>query len=91
MPSRSGILFFSLLGVNLSAGCERKRENNRDGDVGRISEAQSAYLGDDGAIRFAIASYGLASDDLREIESAAAKITAQGARTPEKLEQMTGR
>jgi aryl-alcohol dehydrogenase-like predicted oxidoreductase len=33
----------------------------------------------------------LTSDDLREIESAAAKITVQGARYPEKLEQMTGR
>jgi aryl-alcohol dehydrogenase-like predicted oxidoreductase len=34
---------------------------------------------------------GLTSDDLREIESAASKITVQGARYPEKLEQMTGR
>ncbi len=33
----------------------------------------------------------LTSDDLREIESAAAKITVQGARYPEHLEQMTGR
>src|SRR6201999_4017189 len=33
----------------------------------------------------------LTAEDLREIESAAAKITVQGARYPEKLEQMTGR
>ena len=33
----------------------------------------------------------LTPDDLREIESAAAKITVQGARYPEKLERMTGR
>jgi aryl-alcohol dehydrogenase-like predicted oxidoreductase len=33
----------------------------------------------------------LTPDDLRDIESAAAKITVQGARYPEKLEQMTGR
>ncbi|MHB8599033.1 MAG: aldo/keto reductase [Ktedonobacteraceae bacterium] len=33
----------------------------------------------------------LTSDDLREIESAAAKIPVQGARYPEHLEQMTGR
>ena len=33
----------------------------------------------------------LTSDDLRDIESAAAKITVQGARYPEKLERMTGR
>jgi aryl-alcohol dehydrogenase-like predicted oxidoreductase len=33
----------------------------------------------------------LTSDDLRDIESAASKITIQGARYPEKLEQMTGR
>jgi aryl-alcohol dehydrogenase-like predicted oxidoreductase len=33
----------------------------------------------------------LSSGDLREIESAASKITVQGARYPEKLEQMTGR
>jgi aryl-alcohol dehydrogenase-like predicted oxidoreductase len=33
----------------------------------------------------------LSADDLREIESAAAKIKVQGARYPEKLEQMTGR
>jgi aryl-alcohol dehydrogenase-like predicted oxidoreductase len=33
----------------------------------------------------------LTSDDLREIESAASKITVQGARYPENLEQMTGR
>jgi aryl-alcohol dehydrogenase-like predicted oxidoreductase len=33
----------------------------------------------------------LATDDLREIDSAASKITVQGARYPEKLEQMTGR
>ena len=33
----------------------------------------------------------LTSDDLREIESAAARITVQGARYPEKLEQLTGR
>jgi aryl-alcohol dehydrogenase-like predicted oxidoreductase len=30
-------------------------------------------------------------DDLREIDNAAAKITVQGARYPEKLEQLTGR
>jgi aryl-alcohol dehydrogenase-like predicted oxidoreductase len=33
----------------------------------------------------------LTSDDLREIESAALKITVQGARYPEHIEQMTGR
>jgi aryl-alcohol dehydrogenase-like predicted oxidoreductase len=33
----------------------------------------------------------LTPDDLREIESAASKISVQGARYPEKLEQMTGR
>jgi hypothetical protein len=33
----------------------------------------------------------LTADDLREIDSAAANITVQGARYPEKLEQMTGR
>jgi aryl-alcohol dehydrogenase-like predicted oxidoreductase len=33
----------------------------------------------------------LTLDDLREIESAAAEITVQGARYPEKLERMTGR
>jgi aryl-alcohol dehydrogenase-like predicted oxidoreductase len=33
----------------------------------------------------------LAADDLREIEAAASKITVQGARYPEHLEQMTGR
>lgn len=33
----------------------------------------------------------LTADDLREIESGASKITPEGARYPEKLEQMTGR
>jgi aryl-alcohol dehydrogenase-like predicted oxidoreductase len=33
----------------------------------------------------------LTPDDLRSIDAAAAKITVQGARYPEKLEQMTGR
>jgi aryl-alcohol dehydrogenase-like predicted oxidoreductase len=33
----------------------------------------------------------LTSDDLRDIDSAAAKITVQGDRYPERLEQMTGR
>ena len=33
----------------------------------------------------------LTADDLREIDSAASKITVHGARYPEKLEQMTGR
>jgi aryl-alcohol dehydrogenase-like predicted oxidoreductase len=33
----------------------------------------------------------LTPDDLREIESAASKITVQGARYPEKIEAMTGR
>lgn len=33
----------------------------------------------------------LTSDDLHKIDSAAAKITVQGARYPEKLEQLTGR
>jgi aryl-alcohol dehydrogenase-like predicted oxidoreductase len=33
----------------------------------------------------------LTSEDLREIESAASKIAVQGARYPEKLEQLTGR
>ncbi|MGA2798501.1 MAG: aldo/keto reductase [Thermoguttaceae bacterium] len=33
----------------------------------------------------------LTPDDVRDIESAAAKITVQGARYPEKLERMTGR
>jgi aryl-alcohol dehydrogenase-like predicted oxidoreductase len=33
----------------------------------------------------------LKSDDLREIETAAAKIKVEGARYPEHLEQLTGR
>jgi aryl-alcohol dehydrogenase-like predicted oxidoreductase len=33
----------------------------------------------------------LTSDDLRDIESAAAKITVQGNRYPDRLEAMTGR
>jgi aryl-alcohol dehydrogenase-like predicted oxidoreductase len=33
----------------------------------------------------------LTPDDLREIDNAASKITVQGARYPEKLEQLTGR
>lgn len=33
----------------------------------------------------------LTAEDLREIESAASKITVQGARYPEQIEQMTGR
>ena len=33
----------------------------------------------------------LTADDLREIDSAAAQITVEGARYPEKLEQLTGR
>jgi aryl-alcohol dehydrogenase-like predicted oxidoreductase len=33
----------------------------------------------------------LTLDDLRDIESAASKIKVEGARYPEKLEQMTGR
>ena len=33
----------------------------------------------------------LTPDDLRDIESAASKITVHGARYPEKLERMTGR
>lgn len=33
----------------------------------------------------------LTADDLREIEEAAGKITVQGARYPERIEQMTGR
>jgi aryl-alcohol dehydrogenase-like predicted oxidoreductase len=37
------------------------------------------------------ASVELTPDDLREIDGAASKITVQGARYPEKLEQMTGR
>jgi hypothetical protein len=32
----------------------------------------------------------LTSDDLRDIEAAAAKITVQGSRYPERLEKMTG-
>ena len=37
------------------------------------------------------ASVGLTSDDLRDINRTAMKITVQGARYPEKLEQLTGR
>ena len=37
------------------------------------------------------ASIELTSDDLRDIENAASKITVQGARYPENLQQMTGR
>jgi aryl-alcohol dehydrogenase-like predicted oxidoreductase len=37
------------------------------------------------------ASIELTLDDLRDIDSAASKITVQGARYPERLEQMTGR
>jgi len=33
----------------------------------------------------------LGSNDLREIDTAASKITVQGVRYPEQLEQMTGR
>ena len=33
----------------------------------------------------------LTADDLREIDTAASNIKVQGARYPEKLEQMTGR
>ncbi len=39
----------------------------------------------------AAAAVELSSDDLREIESAASRITLQGARYPEHLERMTGR
>jgi aryl-alcohol dehydrogenase-like predicted oxidoreductase len=39
----------------------------------------------------AAAAVALTPDDLREIDSAASKITVQGARYPEKLEKMTGR
>jgi aryl-alcohol dehydrogenase-like predicted oxidoreductase len=37
------------------------------------------------------ASVELTAEDLREIESAASNITVEGARYPERLEQMTGR
>jgi aryl-alcohol dehydrogenase-like predicted oxidoreductase len=37
------------------------------------------------------AAVALTSDDLREIDSVASKITVQGARYPENLERMTGR
>jgi aryl-alcohol dehydrogenase-like predicted oxidoreductase len=37
------------------------------------------------------ASIELTADDLRDIEDAASKIKVQGARYPDKLEQMTGR
>jgi aryl-alcohol dehydrogenase-like predicted oxidoreductase len=37
------------------------------------------------------ASIELTPDDVREIENAASKITVQGARYPERLEQLTGR
>jgi aryl-alcohol dehydrogenase-like predicted oxidoreductase len=37
------------------------------------------------------ATFDLTADDLRELEAAASKITVQGARYPEHLEQMTGR
>jgi aryl-alcohol dehydrogenase-like predicted oxidoreductase len=40
---------------------------------------------------FGAVSVVLTPDDLREIEAAASRITVQGARYPEKLEQMTGR
>jgi aryl-alcohol dehydrogenase-like predicted oxidoreductase len=33
----------------------------------------------------------LTSDDLREIDAAGSKITAQGARYPEELQKMVGR
>ena len=33
----------------------------------------------------------LTTDDLREIEDATSRIAVQGARYPEKLEQLTGR
>ena len=36
-------------------------------------------------------SVGLTQEDLRDIAAAASKITVEGARYPEKLEQMTGR
>ena len=39
----------------------------------------------------AASSVELTADDLREIESAASKITVQGARYPEQLEKLTGR
>src|SRR5262249_14919045 len=39
----------------------------------------------------AAAAIELTSDDLREIDNAASRITVQGARYPEQLEQMTGR
>lgn len=37
------------------------------------------------------AAIGLTADDLKEIETSAARITVQGARYPEALEQLTGR
>jgi len=40
---------------------------------------------------FGAASIDLTPDDLRDIENAASKIAVQGARYPEKMEQMTGR
>jgi hypothetical protein len=57
--------------------------------TGRIEIEHSEWRGLDeniGAI-----SVELTPDDLRDIHTAASKITVQGARYPEKLEKMTGR
>ncbi len=44
-----------------------------------------------GATPFGAEAVELTPDDLRQIETVASKITVEGARYPEKLEQMTGR
>lgn len=57
------------------------RKNRRRGRTGRSRLDENI-----GAIAVE-----LTPDDLREIDSAASKITVQGARYPEKLEKLTGR
>ena len=57
----------------------RPRAHAADGAIGRLDENIGAVAVE------------LTPGDLREIDSAASKITVHGARYPEKLEQMTGR
>jgi len=59
--------------------------------MARPSRTQQNADGQAGYSLFLGAAVELPPDDLREIESAASKITIQGARYPEQIERMSNR
>jgi aryl-alcohol dehydrogenase-like predicted oxidoreductase len=91
-PFRGPVVIATKFGFKLDPNTGKQAGlDSRPEHIKEVAEASLKRLKVDVIENIGAATIELTSDDLREIESAASKITVQGARYPENIEKMTGR